>query len=261
MDSVKPLDQDEEFLEKLEISAKSLVEKLQANSYEEASLVINELVDARNSHIFNAVGQLTRGLHEAIVNFNVDADEPRDNEDASSEIKDASDRLNYVIKTTQEAANKTMDKVEIIAPIAADLGNEASALKSEWIKLKRRELSKDDFKILYDQVNVFLDKMLLGTGQLNQNFQEIILEQGFQDLTGQVLRRVIGLITDVERDLVSLMRIAGQVEQVAGLAGPEEKEEKKDSVKAEGPQIHAETRDDVVNSQDDVDDLLSSLGF
>ncbi|MGO1273278.1 MAG: protein phosphatase CheZ, partial [Pseudomonas helleri] len=31
--------------------------------------------------------------------------------------------------------------------------------------------------------------------------------------------------------------------------------------KGEGPQIHADKRSDVVSGQDDVDDLLSSLGF
>ncbi|HCL13495.1 MAG TPA: protein phosphatase, partial [Alteromonas sp.] len=33
------------------------------------------------------------------------------------------------------------------------------------------------------------------------------------------------------------------------------------AIVAEGPIIDAESRDDVVSGQDDVDDLLSSLGF
>ena len=40
-----------------------------------------------------------------------------------------------------------------------------------------------------------------------------------------------------------------------------EADPQKEKVKAEGPVIDAEQRDDVVNGQDDVDDLLSSLGF
>ena len=259
VNQLKPLNQDEEFLTQLEDSAKILVEKLQANSYQEASEVIHTLVEARNNHIFNAVGQLTRGLHEAIVNFNVD--ETCDKGMNESEIQDASNRLNYVIKTTQAAADRTMDKVEAIAPLAENLGLEADTLKSEWVKLKRRELNKDDFKELYDRVDDFLSKMQQGTSTLNHNFQEIILEQGFQDLTGQVLRKVIGLITDVERDLVNLMRIAGQVEQVTGMAAPEVEKNKRKENEGEGPQINAENRQDVVNNQDDVDDLLSSLGF
>lgn len=73
---------------------------------------------------------------------------------------------------------------------------------------------------------------------------------------------MIGLIRDVEQELVSLMRIASQVEEVTGIAKPEDGEVKPEkSTQGEGPQIHADKRDDVVSGQDDVDDLLSSLGF
>src|SRR5690606_6335924 len=122
----------------------------------------------------------------------------------NSDIHDASDRLNYVINLTQKAADKTMDMVDQAAPIAMNLGQEASALRDEWARLKRREMSPAEFRNLYERIDGFLSQMVIGTTQLNENFQNIMLEQGFQDLTGQVLKKVIGLIKDVERDLVSL---------------------------------------------------------
>ena len=247
---------------RLQDSSKLLADKLQNNNLNEATSIINEMVEARNSHIFNAVGQLTRGLHEAIVNFHVDVDLSAEPPEVNkSEIKDASDRLNYVITMTQAAADKTMDKVETVAPIAMNLGEEAHRLKDEWQRLKRKEISKDGFKDLYVRIEDFLDQMGSGTDQLNKNLQDIILEQGYQDLTGQVLTKVIGLITDVEKELVNLMRIAGQVEEVTGLATSSQIPEKvADNTKGEGPQINKD-RPDVVQSQDEVDDLLSSLGF
>lgn len=253
----------ERFLAELQQSASQLVEKLQNDDYDEATALIHNLVEARDHHIFNSVGQLTRGLHSAIVNFHVDADlEAEPPSVNGSEIRDASDRLHYVIDMTQRAADKTMDKVEAVAPIAMNLGQEASRLRSEWNRLRRREMSKEEFAELYNEVGEFLNQMDEGTQQLNHSLQEIILEQGFQDLTGQVLKKVIGLITDVESELVNLMRIAGQVEQVTGLASPKDTVvPKTDSSLPEGPQIHADKRDDVVSGQDDVDDLLSSLGF
>ena len=61
------------------------------------------------------------------------------------------------------------------------------------------------------------------------------------------------------------MRIAGQVEEVTGLATRDDNKEKTvkaDSSQGEGPQIHAgQNVTNVVQNQDDVDDLLSSLGF
>lgn len=252
---------DEQFLSHLQDSAKQLVDVLQNNEYESASKIIHELIEARDAHIFRSVGQLTRGLHTAIVNFNVDADiTTTPPEIKNSEISDATDRLNYVLKLTEDAADKTMDKVEAVAPIAMNLGQEAHRLKDEWSKLKRREMSKEEFKDLFVRVDEFLEQMGEGTDQLNKSLQDIILEQGFQDLTGQALKKVITLVTDVERELVDLMRIAGQVEQVTGLADNNE-EKSKHSISGEGPAMHAEEREDVVHGQDDVDDLLSSLGF
>lgn len=264
MDNIASLQIDEAFKNQLQDCANQLVEKLQTNQYDEASDLIHQLVEAKNSHIFTSVGQLTRGLHDAIVNFHIDSEiEQRVACVYPREISDASDRLQYVIDITQKAADKTMDKVEAIAPIAMNLGEESAKLKEEWVKLKRREITKEEFKTLYNRVDAFLEEMGSGTGLLNNSLQEIILEQGFQDLTGQVLNKVIDLIRNVEKELVDLMRIACQVEEVTGLAGAVEDGTPPETKKceAEGPQIHADKREDVVSNQDEVDDLLSSLGF
>jgi chemotaxis protein CheZ len=80
------------------------------------------------------------------------------------------------------------------------------------------------------------------------------LAQGFQDLTGQVIRQVIGLVEEVEASLVQLVKVAGKHQQSTT-------KKESDPIKAEGPQINAQDNPNVVNNQDDVDDLLSSLGF
>lgn len=253
---------DSQFMSLLQESATQLVDVLQNDNYEKASELIHELLEARDHHIFTSVGKLTRALHNAIVNFHVDADiSANPPEVKNSEIRDATDRLQYVLDLTQDAADKTMDKVEMVAPIAMNLGQEAHRIKVEWDRLRRGEMSKEEFKDLYAQIDDFLVQMGDGTDQLNKNLQDIILEQGFQDLTGQVLKKVIGLITDVENELVNLMRIAGQVEVVTGLTADEKAKPAVDKIAAEGPAINAEKREDVVTGQDDVDDLLSSLGF
>lgn len=266
MASTSQLHENEEFISELKECAKLLVDKLQGDQYEEASQLIHAITEVRDRHIFQSVGRLTRGLHDAIVNFNVDGDfsaEPPDIK--NSEIRDASNRLNYVIDLTQQAAEKTMDMVDESAPIATNLGQEAGSLKEEWARLKRREMSPDEFRELYHRMDDFLGQMVTGTETIGHNLQGIVLEQGFQDLTGQVLKRVIGLINEVEQDLVSLVRIAAQVEDVTGFAPEADSEEaagkKRQQSSGEGPQMSASDRADVVSSQDEVDDLLSSLGF
>ena len=78
------------------------------------------------------------------------------------------------------------------------------------------------------------------------------------------MKKVIGLITEVEASLVSLVRIAGQVEEVVGIESnkrPKDKSQEGPDIASEGPQHKADQRKDIVSGQDDVDDLLSSLGF
>ena len=259
----RSLQNNAEFMAELQSCAKLLVDKLQNDSFEEASELIGNMVESRDRHLFNAVGKLTRGLHSAIVNFHVDADlDSQPLKIENSDIQDATDRLNYVIELTQKAADKTMDMVEACAPIAMNLGQEANSLREDWLRLRRREMNKEEFAELYKRMDGFLGQMCDGTELLNKNMQGIVLEQGFQDLTGQVLKRVMTLVHDVEHELVNLVRMASQVEEITGVVSSKKEEANVDqSIGAEGPQVHADKRADVVSNQDEVDDLLSSLGF
>ena len=258
-----------DMINELRQCATLLSEKLENDQYGDAAVLIKSLTEHRDQHIFQSIGKLTRGLHDSIVNFNIGSETPVvPNKD--DHFTDASNRLNYVIEITQNAANKTMDMVEESAPISSHLASEAVDLKKEWLSLKDKGMNTAEFSHFSQSMDSFFEKMDSGTSNLNENLQNIILEQGFQDLTGQVLKRVIELVTEVEEELVSLVRIAGQVEEIVGIKtvpeNPQTTESKQGDVKApdiagEGPQINAAARNDVVNGQDDVDDLLSSLGF
>ncbi len=248
--------------------ARSLVDRLEAGDFPGASTAIEDLNEARDRNIYHEVGKLTRGLHEAIVNFDIDtsaATMGTDPGDDNSRMANAQDRLDYVINLTQSSADKTMDMVEEGIPLAAGIGEQASALKEDWGRLIRREMDPEEFRELYRRIDEYLTYSCDSSGQLSDKLNTILLAQDFQDLTGQVIKKVITLVQEVEERLVELMRVAGQVEELTGIV---RKAERKPSPEkngldssAEGPQINAEERNDVVSGQDDVDDLLSSLGF
>ncbi|MBB6523453.1 protein phosphatase CheZ [Pseudoteredinibacter isoporae] len=257
--------QSDNFITELRECAKLLVEKLESEQIEEAGQLIHALMDARDRHLFTSIGRLTRGLHNAIVNFHVD--EQSNHQPApleGTEIQDASDRLHYVIKMTQQAADKTMDRVEATAPVADRLGREAAELRSEWMRIKSREMSAQEFNKLYPRMDMFLNRMSDDANLINSNLQGIMMEQEYQDLTGQVLNRVMALISDLEGDLVELIKVASQVEDITGILpddnGPAAVEAKQAEALS-GPQINPEQTEGAVSSQDEVDDLLSSLGF
>jgi chemotaxis protein CheZ len=183
-----------------------------------------------------------------------------------SQIADATDRLSYVVQMTEKAANRTMDLVEESAPLLGGLSDEARQLGEEWGRFMRREIGADGFRDLARRIEQYLARSQRDTDALSGKLNDILLAQDYQDLTGQVIKRVTQLVTEVESNLVKLVMMASQVDRYAGIehdhaALRAEQEQQKSPSRGEGPQIHADIREDVVSGQDDVDDLLSSLGF
>ena len=245
--------------------ARTLLTQLESGDALEAMNTIANLHQARDQYLFREVGKLTRSLHESIKNFAIDTSRAGDDvHDEMSRMQDASDRLNYVITKTEQAANKTMDMVENIIPVSSQLGDKARELKPEWQRLMRKEIKPDEFRRLSREVEQFLDQASEETSKIGSNLSDILLAQDFQDLTGQVIRRVIQLVQEVEDNLVSLVKMASTIDQITGIQHelPEQAGKSDEpNIGPEGPIINPEKRDDVVSGQDDVDALLSSLGF
>lgn len=262
------MEQDDSSLDDLESTLKSnareLVDSLEKGNFGVAVQLINELNKVRDRGLYHEVGKLTRELHNAIVNFQIDPRMPHAQE--LSQIADATERLNYVVTMTERAANRTMDLVEQSAPLVNELSDEAQSLSVEWGRFMRREISADGFRELAKRIELFLARSELDSGKLSGHLNDILLAQDYQDLTGQVIKRVTQLVTEVESNLLKLMLMASQVDRFAGIQHDHvqlrsEQEKSKEPSRGEGPQIHADKRDDVASNQDDVDDLLSSLGF
>ncbi|AOY90121.1 protein phosphatase [Marinobacter salinus] len=248
-----------EVTEKLKHQAAELAESVEAGDYAKAMTLINELSEVRDQSLYREVGRLTRSLHEAIRNFQID---PRNAEqqEALSKMTDASDRLEYVVQMTGQAANRTMDLVEETMPVAHAVRDEASALREEWQRLRRREMQPSEFRELYGRIDRFFASLTTDADTIYSNLSEILLAQDFQDLTGQVIQKVTTLVKEVEEQMLSLVVMASHVDQLTGTVHQISETE----VSAEqgvGPQIKANEREDVVSGQDGVDDLLSSLGF
>lgn len=210
-----------------------------------------KLSESRETALFQEVGKLTRELHEALNNFKVDS---RLVDLTHKDMPDTRDRLNYVIETTEAAAHKTLGFIDETLPLANELQETAAKLDASWQRFRNREMSAEEFRDLSREIEVYLPSVSTHAQQIHHNLSEVTLAQGFQDLTGQVLRQVIGLVEEVEDNLVRLVKLAGQPNTTS-------KPAEVDPLKAEGPQMNADKKANVVNNQDDVDDLLSSLGF
>ena len=241
--------------------AKNLVSLIESGNNQAARELLDETGAQNSVELFSEVGKLTRQLHDSLNNFQLD---PRIANMANEDIPDAQSRLMYVIEATEEAANKTMDLVDSCMPIAEKLNTEIVNLQPEWKKLMSRELQLGEFNQLVKQIDRFFIESNDDSAKLMSLLTEVLMAQGYQDLTGQVIRRVIELVKEVEDNLVYMLTMFGGVEpkeDVRTLEKPNKSEIQADMIKAEGPIMDADSREDVASDQDDVDDLLSSLGF
>ncbi|MDH5395560.1 MAG: protein phosphatase CheZ [Gammaproteobacteria bacterium] len=226
---------------------KDLLMSLEKGNEVDAIEIIDELTSIRETELYQDMGKLTRELHDAISNFGMDDTIATLAEEA---IPNARERLNYVISKTDEAANKTLEAVEVSLPICNDINQQALELHDEWVKFTNRELSADEFRTLSKNITAFFQQ----TNDLNtvkENLTSVLLAQEYQDLTGQIIKKVINLVEEVESKLVGLIKVTG---------APQIKPEG-DSKSLDGPPVPGLAHKDTVSGQDEVDDLLSSLGF
>jgi len=203
--------------------------------------------EAGSGKVINQIGQMARTLHDALCELGLN----KEIEKAAASIPDARDRLNYVATLTQQAAERVLNATEAAQPLVEKMEVEAHRLSGQWQLLFEKKLDVEQFKNLVTQTHAFLYEVPKQTKATNAYLMEIMMAQDFQDLTGQVIKKIIAVTQNMEQQLLALL-----VENAPA------------SVKAEldggllnGPVINSKGRTDVVTSQDQVDDLLESLGF
>jgi len=238
--------------DELLIKAKKLVAYIEEGNEQAAEETLNSMTITREQNLFNEVGQLTRQLHDNLASF---ASEGQLTELTDKEIPDAKERLNYVLKLTDEAATTTLNAIDDILPVTDKMQKTSEALSKKWRKFVGRELSLTEFRAMSGEITEFLDASCENSDFVHKKSNEIVMAQGFQDLTGQIITKVIVLVQEVEESLVNLVRIAGSQKNEAEDIVIHKKEA------LEGPLVPGIEVEGAVNNQDDVDDLLSSLGF
>lgn len=203
--------------------------------------------DAASEAVYNRIGHLARKLHDNLRELGYD----RALEDAARQIPDARERLDYIARMTEQAASRVLNATDIAKPAQDDLDRAIAALGGRWELMFANRLSVDEFKQLAADTRLFFSiapqKIAITTAQLN----EIMMAQDFQDLTGQVIKRVVDMAQNFENQLLQLLIETMPADKRA--AAPEGL--------MNGPAINSVGRSDIVTSQEQVDDLLESLGF
>ncbi len=234
--------------------AKSLVESIEQKNCKKADQILGQLTQKDDSLLLQEVGKLTRDLHTALNGFNLDS---HLSDLAEEDFSDARERLHYVISLTDQAANTTLNSVEEAVPLCDQLHTRVKEIKASWGRFLSREMCAEEFREFSRQLESSLQEWEGDVVSIKQRLNEILLAQDFQDLTGQVLHRVIELVENLETNLVGLIRVAGKKEKNT----LKQNDENRPDIEAAGPKVPGVDKWTTVSGQDEVDDLLSSLGF
>ena len=203
---------------------------------------------AKQEVVFNRIGHMARALHDTLGMLGYD----KILEKTVSAIPDAKDRLAYVANLTEQAACRVLNATDIASPLVDEIESSSLALGARWDQVFANQMGADEFKQLAIETRAFLNSQLPQKAKATHaQLTEIMMAQDFQDLTGQVIKKVVSLAQDLESGLMNVL-----IDVL-----PETKRTEEVNTLMNGPVINAEGRADVVVSQEQVDDLLDSLGF
>jgi len=206
----------------------------------------------REPDLLAQLQDLTSNLRNALDRFRLDA---RLTALAEKEIPDARQRLNHVLNLTDKAAHRTLDLVEQSGPPAERTAREAQALAVPWARFRAGTISVADYCDLIGRLDHFLTNARTDSDTVRANLAEVLLAQDYQDLTGQIIRGVMNLVSEVEVVLVDLSRLAGH--EPGAVADTRD-----EMNRGTGPTIPGVDHGaSVVNGQADIDAMLSDLGM
>jgi chemotaxis protein CheZ len=212
-----------------------------------AAVAAFPVTDGAHEEMLARVGQMTRSLHDSLRGLGFDKLLER----AAHDIPDARDRLDYVAKMTEQAAQRVLNATDAAGPLQSRIESGAAELSAQWKALMEGMPGDERYRALALQTAGYLDETRSAAGTTRQHLLDIMMAQDFQDLTGQVIRKVTELAQGIEQQLVQLLIDYS----------PAEVRRETGNGLMNGPQIKPGNSPDVVANQEQVDDLLGSLGF
>lgn len=173
---------------------------------------IDALAAARTRSLVQGLSRLARELGQALGEL----PSAQQGHGDADELDDACARLDHVVSMTEQASHRTLDLTEQCRALVEQL--QSSGLSSAQQTM---------------------------VAQIRRHLSDMALAQSYQDLTGQIIRRVAGIVRRVHEGF--------------GALGLPPREDAGRDPRLSGPAVAGLDRHAV--SQNDADELLSGLGL
>jgi chemotaxis protein CheZ len=213
---------------------------------------LDETLRLRERTLFSELHKLTSDLQSALDRFSLDS---RLVDLAEKEVPDAHARLEHVLKMTDEAAHRTMDLVDQCGPLAERTARSVGDVAEAWQQFRARKIAVEDFRRMLKQMDELLIVAPADMKQVRSNLNEVLMTQGYQDLSGQIIRGVMKLVSELEVALANLVRLSTSHGKTSQAVEPDS------ARRGYGPVVPGVDHGNAVSAQTDVDALLSGLGM
>lgn len=195
--------------------------------------------------ILARIGQITRALRDGLRELGLDHQVAL----AAEVIPDARDRLKYIATLSERAAERALNAVDVAQPLQDKLGASARGLGLRWEAWIADPAALAPAAPLIADTVAYLRAVPEHAAKTNAQLMEIMMAQDFQDLTGQVIKKMMEVISQLETGLLQVL-IDHSVTGASVQPSPS---------LSNGPQFRPQAAG--VASQSEADDLLASLGF
>jgi len=152
----------------------------------------------------------------------------------------------------QELQSKVLNAIDMGMPEQDELSKKAKDMETRWALLFEGKLSIEEFKALAGDSRQFSTIVAESTEAEKARLLEIMMAQDFQDITGQLIKKIVVITHTAEHELAQLLRDNAPPEMKAAMAAAEAKPVEL----MQGPSVPT-----AAMVQDDVDNLLADLGF
>jgi chemotaxis protein CheZ len=218
-------------------------------------MAFDGLREGLGAELMPELKRLTASAESALAKFRERA---RIDALADQEVPDARKRLAHVVKLTDEAAHRTLDLVERSGPLVEQQAKEAAELLEAWSAYGSRECAGNS--LWPERTLSYLERSLGDADRVRALLSEMLMAQGYQDITGQIIRSVISLVGEIEAVLGQLVALSNgeDTRRMPALKLPASADE--DWKQGLGPQVPGvNTAGSTVDGQDDIDALLASV--
>lgn len=179
--------------------------------------------------LFRQVGEMARGIHSVLSEIKQSLS-PDAVTMHSTNVPDAAIKLEKILDLTNKAAHETMETAEKQLSSIREWTLENEATKNLLLE------QHPDLSVLLLMLLARISSDEVRLKNLENLSMSLVMTQSYQDITGQSLKKVITLLSGLEKQLVTLIKELGDEEV--------QKTERNTDL-----------------AQDDIDSILNDFGF